>query len=116
MPVCERAGMGETWRRAAGAVACGARRRMDRAPLVMLAATCPPAARLCCTGPRGRLVYAPSPLQSCPLSPALTPPPPPRWVPVEERPHMLRPLRMVPPPEAQLRVVDYLLVPRYRRQ
>lgn len=78
MPVCERAGMGETWRRAAGAVACGARRRMDRAPLVMLAATCPPAARLCCTGPRGRLVYAPSPLQSCPLSPALTPPPPPQ--------------------------------------
>ncbi|KAL4423131.1 hypothetical protein ABPG77_004814 [Micractinium sp. CCAP 211/92] len=40
---------------------------------------------------------------------------PSRWVPVEERPHMLRPPRMVPPPEAQLKVVDYLLVPRYRR-
>jgi hypothetical protein len=39
-----------------------------------------------------------------------------RWVPVEERGHMLqRPPRMAPPPEAQLQVVDYLVVPRYRR-
>ena len=26
-----------------------------------------------------------------------------------------RPPRMAPPPEAQLQVVDYLVVPRYRR-
>lgn len=64
------------------------------------------------------------PLLPRPFAPpngSLPPPSPPpllphRWVPVEDRPHMLRPLRMVPPPEAQLKVVDYLLVPRYRRQ
>ncbi|EFN54256.1 hypothetical protein CHLNCDRAFT_135803, partial [Chlorella variabilis] len=39
-----------------------------------------------------------------------------KWVPVEERVHLLRPPRMVPPPEAQLQVVDYLLVPRYPRR
>lgn len=39
---------------------------------------------------------------------------PSRWVPVEEKPHILRPPRMEPPPEAQLRVCDYLYVPRRR--
>lgn len=41
---------------------------------------------------------------------------PSRWVPVEERTHMLRPLRMAPAPETQLEVVDYLLIPRIRKQ
>lgn len=36
------------------------------------------------------------------------------WVPVEEKPHILRPPRMEPPPEAQLSVCDYLYVPRRR--
>lgn len=39
---------------------------------------------------------------------------PSRWVPVEEKPHILRPPRMAPPPEAQLRVCDYLYVPKRR--
>ncbi|KAI7840166.1 hypothetical protein COHA_005949 [Chlorella ohadii] len=39
---------------------------------------------------------------------------PSRWVPVEEKPHILRPPRMEPPPEAQLSVCDYLYVPRRR--
>ena len=43
--------------------------------------------------------------------PHLTPSPR-SWVPVEEKQHMLRPPRMAPPPEAQLRVCDYLYVPR----
>lgn len=35
---------------------------------------------------------------------------------MEEKQHLLRPPRMAPAPEAQLKVVDYLFVPRYRSQ
>ena len=50
-------------------------------------------------------------LPALPSLPTLTPR---SWVPVEEKPHLLRPPRMEPPPEAQLKMVDYLYVPRRR--